>query len=136
MTSLFLPVWAVFRWFVQHSSGLYCIVLHLYSRYQTFISLSSYAGYYWQNVHCTMHQTHTGKLLLATVLDYYCCLLQQSVCSTHDLYLLLCMGLGLKIGKDTLGFHTLSTPVLYWNDSENGIGCDKNLIHLTLCFID
>lgn len=68
MTSLLHPVWAVLSWLVPHSSGLYCIVLHLYSCYQTFISLSSYAGYYWQWVHCTMHQTYTRKFLLAMIL--------------------------------------------------------------------
>lgn len=72
MTSLLLPVWAVLSWLAHHSSGLYCIVLHLYSCYQTFISLSLYAGYYWQRVLCTMHQTYTGKLLLAVILVWFC----------------------------------------------------------------
>lgn len=132
MTSLLLPVWVVLSWFVQHCSGLYCIVLHLYSGYQTFISLSSYAGYYWQRVHCTMHQMYTGKLLLATILDFFFFFFGSAVRLQH-LYLLLCMGLGLKMQKDKHTFRNrnlellLSTPVLDWDDAEWDQMCHTNI---------
>lgn len=49
----------------------FCTVLYLHSTYQTFISVASCAGYYWQRVHCSVYQTYTGKLLLAMILHIF-----------------------------------------------------------------